>query len=275
LCRGEKRYPGTLLPSEEYLTLAHLYVYLDESGKKGEHPIVSFSGLVSTFDQWRAFQTQWDHWLGHYQIPHFHAVEAVRFSRPYGTMEPGTPADRIRDILPFIGAITEGIAMGVAVAVDVRAYESIGGSLYRRYGQDPHYFAFYNAVAAVLDHYEVPVEATISLICDDDEQTAIRCYRLLKKMKRQYVDIVKRIPSICFNDDKSGGQTQAADLFAYVTRLEAQRKYLGKDYRWHPLFEAFQSGTPQRHLHFAGGFYDRADLAAEEARITADRRKKK
>jgi hypothetical protein len=80
-------------------------------------------------------------------------------------------------------------------------------------------------------------------------------------MKLAYPE-TKRVTSICFMDDANCPQLQACDMFAYITRREAEKRLLGINYEYSELFEAFRDVCPEtkKHLHFAGGFYDAAAL---------------
>lgn len=238
--------------------MAHLFAYFDESGKRGEHPIVAFSGFVDGFNQWRVLQEKWLHLLVENGIEEFHASKAIRYSQPYGKMARGNAETRTKNILPFIRAITEELALGIAIAVDVRAYEAADPMLHRAYGRDPHYFAFFLAINEILNHPWVKKDHTIGLILDDEEEKCVECYRLLNKLKLANPRVRESIQSICFMSDRNAAPLQTCDLFAYLTRSEAQQRFLRKEYPYRDLFLAFQQVSPNtgKHLHFSGGFYD-------------------
>lgn len=247
----------------EFEVMASLYGYFDESGKFLDHPIVVFAGFVDGFQPWYEFYGKWNQWLRHYEITALHAAEALRHSQPYGKMKAGSPEDRTSDILPFVREITSGIELAVLAAVDVRAYKTAHSLIHQKYGVDPHYFAFNLAVRQMLTHFEIPKKHTFGLICDEDEEKAIRCYGLLKKLKREYPEVRDRVKNICFGDDIEHPQLQAADLFSYITRLEAQRQFAQKDHPYKDLKGAFEYLAPDtgRHLHFVGGYYGAEELA--------------
>src|SRR5437868_6809827 len=107
-------FPFPPIPAEQDFAMAHLYCYFDESGKHGDHPIVCFNGFVDSFDNWRIFQQRWLYWLKHYGLKELHAVEALRYSQPYGDMKPGSAEERAKNILPFIREIAHWLALGIA-----------------------------------------------------------------------------------------------------------------------------------------------------------------
>jgi hypothetical protein len=240
--------------------LAHLFAHFDESGKYKEHPIVAFSGFVDGMERWGTFGGKWVQLLRSCQLKDFHAVRALRYSRPYGNLPKGTSQERTSQILPFIKEIVQGISLGIAVAVDVREYRKVK-ELHRLYGPDPHYFAFAVAINIILRHFEIPREYTVGLICDDDQEKAIRCYKLLKKLKLNIPEVAKRVTSICFSDDRDTPQVQAADLFAYLSQSEAQRIFAGREYPYQSLFQSFFNVLPSgEYMSLEARFFSENDL---------------
>lgn len=227
---------------EEDKVLAYLYGYCDESGKEHDHSIIVFSCLVDGFERWRRFGEVWAALLRGFQLTEFHASRAMRYSQQYGTMQPETAQDRARNLLPFVEAIVEGVEFGAIAAIDVAAYKSAKQKVLRsNVSQDPHYFAFFIAVSKILGHWIIPQNNTVGLILDDDEGKAIDCYRFLLRMKKVNADVRRRVTSLCFSDDRSSPQVQAADLFACLSRLRAQQTFLGKKNDYAPLCDAFDS----------------------------------
>jgi hypothetical protein len=169
--------------------MPHLYAYFDESGKFGDHPYVIFAGLVDSFDAWMTFQTVWMSLLKQYEIAEFHAMQAIDYRKQYGAMKPGAPAERMRDIIPFVRAVTDHLHLAVSIAVDVDAYADAPRRLRSVYSKDPHYFVFNQGVKCLLTAPDIPPNYEMGLICDDDEEKAIRCYTLLKQMKRKYPEV--------------------------------------------------------------------------------------
>jgi hypothetical protein len=90
----------------------------------------------------------------------------------------------------------------------------------------------------------------------------MHCYELLKRMKREDPE-AKRITSICFSDDKDSPQVQAADLFAYLSRLEAMRIFLNQPYDYEILFRSFgEVMADARHLCMEAEFFGEENLRA-------------
>ncbi len=230
------------LPSfeSEFTIVAHLYSYCDESGKEHSHDIVVFNALVDSFKNWEHISELWMGLLRQYQLTEFHAVEALRHSQTYGAMKPGTADQRAADVLPFVRLIVENLEFGVIGAIHVRAYKlPTLHKLRLNVSEDPHYFAFYNTIATILQHWTAPREYTTGLILDDDEEKAIECYKFLGRMKRASPEVRRRIPSICFMNDSQSPQLQAVDLFTYLCRIDAERMFLNKPNPYNILSEQF------------------------------------
>jgi Protein of unknown function (DUF3800) len=256
-------YPPDSL--EEACALAYLFAFFDESGKYKDHPIVSFSGLVEGADRWQLFTDKWVQLLRAYEIPRIHAVKALRHSQPFGNMKKGTAKERSEKVIPFINEIAN-LSLAIAVSVDVHAHAKVK-ELHKQYTPDPHYFAFYMAINLILTHFSIPKPFTIGLICHDEQQKAIRCYELLKNLKRE-VPEARRVTSICFSDDRDSPQLQASDLFAYLSRLEAQRIFAGRPYPYESLFNLLGQVMPSGgHLCMRATYFSEDSLrkvAAEQ-----------
>jgi hypothetical protein len=218
-----------LIHDEEDLVVAHIYAYFDESGKKDDHRVVVFAGFAAPAQTVHEFQNRWNGLLREYGIEEFTAKKMLRYSEPCGKMTRFDPEARGREVTRFIREITEGLELGILSAVDVNAFDSLL-DFHPHFGGDPHYLAFYAVIMQMLQHYVIPRKLNIGLICDDEEEKAIACYRLLKRMKSQIPEIRERVVSICFSDSRQYPILQAADLFAYIIRLEAQKRFFGKEY---------------------------------------------
>lgn len=258
----EARFP--YLPDffEEESVMAHLYGYFDESGKHADSRVVSFGGFIDGFDKWRAFTGRWVQLLREHQISEFRAAKALRHSQPFGNFPKCTAEERAAQIEPFIREIAGGLSLAVSIAVDVRAYRRVK-ELHREFSTDPHYFAFFCMLSLILQYFGIPKAHTIGLIFDDEQRTAVRCYRLLSKLKARIPEVRQLITSICFSDDKDTPQVQAADLFAYLSRAEAARIFTDKPHPYQSLFTSFgQVMANGQHLCMHAQFFSEDALRA-------------
>jgi hypothetical protein len=242
--------------------MAHLYAYSDESGKHNEHRIVVFNALVDGFKAWERFSESWARLLRRYELNSFHAKDALRHSQPYGTMKPGTAEERAQDVLPFVREIVEGLELGVIAAIDVGAYRlPTLHALRLNIGDDPHYFAFFVSISAIMLHYRIPREYSVGLILDEDEEKAMHVYSFYLRMKRANAEAKKRLATICFMDDRQSPQVQAADLFTYLCRVDAESRFLGKGHPYAILCDQFNiPSTGKERLEITGGFFSEPQL---------------
>jgi hypothetical protein len=235
----------------------HLYGHFDESGKYEQHPIVSLSGLVGDFVHWQSFTAEWLRLLRDCGLPVLHATEILNPATPFGNLGSiGTHAARSAQIEPFIKSVVEKLnGVAIAVAVDAEAYSRVQ-ELHREFTKDPHYFAFFMVVNNLLTHISIPRKLTVGLIFDDDQEKAMRSYRLLKRLKQQIPEVRSRVTSVCFSDDRDAPQVQAADLFTQLSRLEAMRIFAGVSYPYESLFHAFGAVMPTgEHLCMDARFF--------------------
>jgi Protein of unknown function (DUF3800) len=239
-----------------------LYGHFDESGKYGQHPIVSLSGLVGDFVRWQALTADWTRLLREYELPVLHATEILSPATRFGKLgSAATHEERTAQVEPFIKSVVHKLnGVAIAVAVDVDAYSRVR-ELHRDFTRDPHYFAFFMVVNNLLTHCSIPRRHTVGLIFDDEQEKALRSYRLLKRMKRQIPEVTSRVTSICFSDDRDAPQVQAADLFACLSRLEAMKIFADAPYPYESLFRAFGAVMPTgEHLCMDARFFSAETL---------------
>jgi hypothetical protein len=257
-----KGFPFLPKEIEGTFVMASLYAYFDESGKEDQHQIVSFSGLVDSFKSWLAFGDEWARLLREYRLTEFHAAEALRHSQPYGTMKPSKTSDeRNKDVLPFVKLICEHVELGIVSAVKVIDYKNAHPRFRQTFGTDPLYFSFQRAIFGILDHWGPVGKYDVGLVLDDEEAKSIECYRFLKKLKLASERVRKQVTSICFTDDKTSVQDQAADLFCYLSRIDFERAFLNKPHPFDKLCEPLRFKYPGRRLNTAGGLFEKNYLA--------------
>jgi hypothetical protein len=265
----------TIEESREDFALAHLYAYFDQSGSLAEHPVIALCGFVDILQRWSELDDKWRSLLREYEIDCLHAVKALRYSQPYGKMEKGDAQKRILDILPFVRAVRDKLELAVIFAVDIKAYKTAPSIVREAFGDKPDYFAFYETIVRILKHFALPKNYEVALVHDENDEQSLRFYQMLRKMKLEIPEVKKRITSICFCSDVAHPALQAADLIAYVSRKEADRRFFGKDYEFKALFDEFESTSASgKRLNFTGGFFGTENLAALASDANAKRRKK-
>jgi Protein of unknown function (DUF3800) len=219
--------------------MAIFQAFFDESGKFKDKRVVSFCGFCSPLARVREFEEDWKGVLRHYQLPCLTMKRALRRKIPFSrTTKAESVEERNAVLLQFVNCIRKHFELGTAIVVDVDAYnkwpyqdkKKIGGS------DDPHYFTFLNGVLSPSKF--VRPDDRVSLICDDDQQTALNCYRLYSRIRTINPDLRRKLVSIAFADDEEFVPLQAADLFASLCRLEAGREFHREYYEYMPTYEA-------------------------------------
>jgi hypothetical protein len=85
--------------------------------------------------------------------------------------------ERIDALIPFADCINEHFDVGLLQALDVKGFNKLTDEAKKGLGSpdDPYYLAFARGLLEIAGY--VQGEDKISLICDDDIQTAWDCYR--------------------------------------------------------------------------------------------------
>jgi hypothetical protein len=218
--------------------LAILYCYFDESGKKGDHPVVTFSGVCIPQSRLQGFDDAWNALLRRYGIPWLHMARASRLSEKVGSLMPARQTDTERDnaLLPFADCINDHFEYGLLQAMDVEGFNAMSKNARAKLGNttDPYYIAFVRGVQELM-HY-VQADDKISIICDDDVETAWACYQHYRAIRRADPVIREKTVSLTFADDKHFPALQAADMLSFLARLEAKMRFYGDRYSFRKLY---------------------------------------
>jgi hypothetical protein len=242
-----------------------LHGYFDESGKV-DKPVVAFCGFIATASKIQPFEDDWNSILRGYEMGALHMSKAFNANLPLSPkIRKQSFAERIETLKPFADCIRKHFEYGVAIAVDVAAYQglsknsrnSLGGS------ENPHYLAFMQGIAALLHH--VREDDCVSFICDDDAETAWNCYQFYRRIRKISEDARKHFISISFAEDDSFPALQAADLLSSLTRMEARYLFFKTPYDYKELFNYLTA--PQPLFNWGTGFWDKRKLAVWEPKL--------
>jgi hypothetical protein len=225
--------------------MAVLYGYFDESGKAHQHKVVVFSGFVTTYDWWESLGDEWKRLLRQYNLPALHFKSEKK---------------RTSMLKKFIDVIRTQVEYGVTVAVKVDAFDALPVALKKEIGGDAHYLAFKSVVFAIVNRMAMEPGSTINFTCDEDEATTLKCYKWYKQIKSQEATMRSKLVSFCVADDEHFPQLQAADVFAALTRAEAERQLLGVTSEMQTLFEHLNRQDEHGRLTFHGLFVDERNL---------------
>ena len=219
--------------------MAILNTYFDESGKQNDHPVVTFTGVCASQSRISAFDDAWGMLLRQYGLKSLHMAKASRLKEGSGPLMPRHQLieDRVKALLPFADCINDHLEIGLFQAIDVQGFKLLTKEAKRGIGSpdDPHYLAFARGLVEVINY--VQDDDKISLICDDDENTAWGCYVHYRAIRKVHTDVKNKIVALAFANDEYFPALQAADMVAFLTRLEAKKEFYDDFNMFGTLFE--------------------------------------
>lgn len=269
-------FPSALLDFTRYREpfMAMFQAYFDESGKHVNEPIVTFCGVASPLSHFQNFDDEWNGILRRYDLPLLTMKKALRTSRPLSSViRAESQSDRIEHLKPFADCIRDYLELGIAIALDVKGFKALPSHMKNAFaggGDNPHFMAFLQGLAGIKLY--VKPEDHVGVICDDDEETAINCFRFYRRVR--YIDPVakKNLVAISFAEDAEFPALQAADFISSLIRYEAAFAMFGERYAFRDLFlYLVREGDPAKTFRWHHCFWDKAKLAAtpgELARLT-------
>ena len=242
--------------------MAILCAYFDESGKMNDHPVVTFTGVCVSQLQLRTFDDAWNTLLRQYDLKSFHMAKASRLKLNNGPKMPRhqSPEERTDALVPFADCINEHLEIGLIQALDVRGFQSLTVAAKAGIGgpNDPHYLAFARGLLEITK--DVQADDKISLICDDDEQTAWGCYAHYRAIRRADDEVRKKVVSLSFANDEHFPALQAADMVAFLSRLEAKEQFYGDKYLFRRLFDHLVAQQPAGRMEWFKMFANETKL---------------
>ena len=124
--------------------------YFDESGKKNDHPVVTFAGVCAKQDKLHGFNEQWKVLLDQYSITSLHMIDASDLNKQVGSMSAGQSfRERANALVPFADCINQHLELGLIQAWDVKGFLAMDQKVKDGVGNpdDPYYLAFARAIA--------------------------------------------------------------------------------------------------------------------------------
>jgi hypothetical protein len=241
--------------------MAIFQAFFDESGKFKDKHVISFCGLCSPLARIRAFEEDWKGLLGHFGLQSLSMKRALRHKIKLSqSVEAKSAPERNKALEPFAESIRKHFELGVAVTVDVDAYEKWPTYAKKKMGgsDNPHYFAFLSALM-ISGHY-LQDEDRLGLVCDDDRETAINCYGLYQRVRTVVSDLRNKLVAITFADDNEVVPLQAADMLSSLCRLEAGRKFHREYFEYVPLFNSLTAPSSSGGIKWGVRFYSKEHL---------------
>ncbi len=188
----------------------------DESGTHQGSELIVFGGLIAHQEELNKLSHEWNRRLEKFDrsVPFFHMVEFNRKYQSATEPERQTMESLVSDLADiFCERVTEGCLNSITAS----EFRALPQEQRKRY-KDPFYYAFEAGISTLAKVSSNPAD-NISLTCDDSED-AEDCLAAFKRLKRKHPDMIPKLPSISFADDRFYPPLQAADMFAYCYRAE-------------------------------------------------------
>jgi hypothetical protein len=222
----------------------------DESGKFKDHRVVSFCRVMASPESLKSFNEVWDALLRRNEMTFLHTTHALRCSRSVSpVIREQSPSERCESLKPFVECILDNLDLGVGIALDVRGFSKWEPKAKKRVGgsDDPAYLAFMQGTLA-LKVYACRDDDRISMMCDDDTETAWNFYQLYRQMQKIDPELRKKLVALSFANDESFPALQAADLIAGLMRMESIKRFGYHAHEFSPLVSSLMEPKPSQKL---------------------------
>src|SRR5579859_5404185 len=138
--------------------MAILHAYFDESGKKGDHPVVTFTGVCISQSRLSVFDDAWTALLRQYGIASLHMAKASRLKENNGPKMPRHQKieERIEVLTPFADCINQHLEIGLIQAIDIEGFNGLTKEAKAGIGSpdDPYYLAFARGLLEIIDYVQ-------------------------------------------------------------------------------------------------------------------------
>ncbi|HTS04592.1 MAG TPA: DUF3800 domain-containing protein [Candidatus Eisenbacteria bacterium] len=229
--------------------LTTIAAFFDESGKLKSHGVVSIgcvAGYVERFNT--SFGEEWEALLNYYGIQTLSGKKVLNHHIPLSTKRPCLGVqERTEALLRFIRCMRKHVQLITGLATDAKIFKTLPSHFFEVYGHDPIFMTFVRTAMHVTEF--TPDRSKITMICDDDEETALHFYRLYRRVKKVWPDARRKFGGIAFVDDRYLFGVQASDLVASIVRYQGAFQLNGEAYDYQPLYEALIA-HPEKHESF-------------------------
>jgi hypothetical protein len=238
-----------------------MIVYADESGtenlnpQKGKGSNPCLCGYIATPDFWAKFCDDWNKVLKDAKVKYFHfrelhKLERVKEGNPYQGWDDDKADDFIFDLASVIGKGTLPVPFG--------GHDYFKNIKMQNRLKDPYSHAFelfFKDLIVALDEHWPKFEGKVDLFFESNEsQNWI--LPLTKKIEEwQKKDSRIGIPAFPkWDDERHGIPLQAADMFAYASRQNAERLFDTQQPQLHRILDLilFKNLRPKGHHYHYG-----------------------
>lgn len=198
----------------------------DESGKLADTEIVVFGGCVARAGAWEEISARWSDLLSAKGIAYLTMKDAMSFRGEFVGWQ-GRVQERNELLMSLARAIQPLLMFQVAAVIRSDSLKSLPRKKQAKL-RDAQYCGFEACVKDVLARMEDP-DLRLHVYCDSSEQYATECLRLYLKLRREHPEFRDRCIAVTFAEDQHFPPLQAADMFAYCERHNANRATVKPD----------------------------------------------
>lgn len=218
--------------------MAHFYIYGDESGKLEQSQITSFCGYVGHATEFERVMMEWNNCRFTWGIPPIHtrlimdpgrdkSGEWGRIRTDWGNLWEDKRDEMLND---FSLILLRSHLAATGAVVDAEHFRFMPTSPWKAAMKNPIYISLYTLLMESLDKIDrISTSLPVSIVIDDDPQTAIGCYGLLTELRKQFPRVRERLTAVTFGDDKQYPALQMADMIAYHSRSFMVERITKKD----------------------------------------------
>jgi hypothetical protein len=217
--------------------MAIFHAHIDESGKHHQHEIVSFVAMCAADDRLAEFNDAWRAILRRYGLDTLHMVKVTKTKKFSPNVPAPSTAERIEALKSFADCINTKLEAGFGMAIDVPAFRNLSKGMRAGLGnhEDPYHVAFIRVLLEIAGY--VHEDNKISLLTDYDMETGWETFRSYKGMRHTYPELRKKTIALSYVGDEHFPAVQAADMVAYLVRLEAKWLFHRIPYDYKPLLD--------------------------------------
>jgi hypothetical protein len=198
------------------------WLFVDGAGKPQPDRYVAYCGYLVGQAETEEFFVRWQSVLYEEQIPYLTMKECQHWSGPTWSAKRkqwGDQADTKRQQL---------LMKLAGVIVDTRLYgfgHAVNTSACREQQIEPtEYFLFVRLMDSLFEYQGDTGQVELIVVVDEEESAAERIYKFYRKLRRERKDLANQIKLIGIGDDRVIPGLQAADLLAYTTVAEMNRR---------------------------------------------------
>lgn len=206
-------------------------IYIDDSGKSDQSPVLVLAGYLASEDRWAAFDVEWCNILERFSMPAFHATEVWRLGYRTKIRSRSAQAVLLVSLIECINRHLEHLFV-VSIPFESHAHwfgtNELNDPELRIYGS-----AFYSLMTLIHQHaykyrFEVPLQVVFDEQGGEDTGLILRGIEHFRGLSAQgFPGLAVNLPMFMPDDDVPG--LQAADLIAWLARKDAVNAYTQAD----------------------------------------------